>query len=203
MSVQKILEMAETFVALADERAQIETPHNLEYQEQRNRLGEFYDHFRRQLRAIVNEMGGDLFMLRERKFDPKMFTLFGQVYQHLIELNKSIQEDKPYRAAEKLIAYVTDRPTRMVLDNLDFLAKHHLEVTNVDFVPSARLQHPKIRSIDALKALAAQLKQSMEKNPLIVPPGMASSETPTQPPPKTRDLFGPDNTLGQEDKTKV
>jgi hypothetical protein len=200
MSVQKILEMAEKFVTLADEG----TPHNQEYQEQRTKLSDFYDHFYRQLRAIVNEMGGDLFMLRERKFDPKMFGIFSKVYQELITLSKSIQEDKPYRAAEKLISYVTDRPTKMVLDNLNFLAKHHLQVTNEDFVPSARLQHPKIRSIDALNALAAQLKKHMEQNPLIVPPGMSKTETPTEPPPaKRRDLFGPENTLGRDDKTKV
>lgn len=207
MSVQKLLEMAETFVALADEAARegtvIKTP-NQEYQEQRNRLSEFHDHFTRKLRATINEMGGDMFMLKERRFDPKMFALLSKVYQELITLFKSIQSDKPYRAAEKLVHYVTDRPTKMVLDNLNFLAKHHLQVTNEDFVPSARLQHPQFRSIDDLENLAAGLKKFMEDNPLIVPPGAAGSETPTEPPPAMkRNLLGPENKLGPEDKTKA
>lgn len=201
MSIQKILDMAEKFVSLADEGT---SPDNEKYQEQRNRLSKFYDHFTRQLRIIINEMGGDLFMLKERKFDPKMFSLFAKTYQELITINKSIQEDKPYRAAEKLVQYVFDRPTKMILDNLDFLAKHHLKVTNEDFVTSDRLQHPQIRSIEALNELATELKDYMTQHPLIVPPGSAGSETPTEPPPAAkRNLLGPENKLGPDDKTKI
>lgn len=201
MSIQKILEMAETFVALADEDNK--TPHNEEYQEQRNRLSQFYDHFQKQLRIIVNEMDGDLFTLRHRGFDPKMFKLFSTVYQNVLDLFKSIQEDKPYRAAEKVISYVTNRPTRIVLENLNFLAKHHVQATNVDFAPNKTLQHPQIRSIDALNKLALELKEYMAQNPLIVPPGQARSEVPTEPPPRDKAVFGPESKLGPEDKTKA
>jgi hypothetical protein len=149
-------------------------------------------------------MGGNLYMLKERKFDHKMFALFAKTYQELITINKSIQEDKPYRAAEKLVQYVFDRSTKIILDNLDFLAKHHLKITNEDFVTSTQLQHPQIRSIDALKQLATELKDYMIQHPLIVPPGSAGSETPTEPPPAARRSFlGPENKLGPDDKTKT
>jgi len=204
MSIQNILKMVENFVALADEGTIVQNPYNNEYQEQRGRLAKFYDTFNRQLRAIINEMEGDLWMLKERKFDPKLFKAMANVREDLIQIFKGIQEDKPYRAAEKLVFYVSNRPTKMVLDNLDFLAKHHLQVTNEDFIPSARLQHPQIRSIDALGKLASYLKRFMEQHPLIVPPGIGRSETPTEPPPAARrNLLGPESKLGPEDKTKV
>ena len=202
MSVQKILEMAERFVTLADEGTnQGKTP-NVVYQEQRDRLSKFHDHLKRQLRIIISEMEGDLWMLRQRKFEPKLFKTMSNVREELITIFKSIQEDKPYRAAEKLVFYATNRSTKMILDNLDFLAKHHLQVTNEDFTPSARVQQPQIHSFDALNALVSQLKEFMIKHPLIVPPGAAPSEVPTVPPPKGPIPLGPENRLGPEDKTK-
>lgn len=208
MSIQKVLEMADRFITLAeskrDDGTTIKTPHNLEFQDQRTRLAEFADHFSRSLRRVTSEMGSDLFTLKERRFDPKTFKAFGAVYQSLIDMFKGIQADKPYRAAEKLVSYVFDRPTRIVLENLDYLAKHHVQATNVDFAPSATLQHPQIRSIDALNKLAVELKEFMEKYPLIVPPGAINSEKQTQPPPaKNTNLFGPENTLQRDDKTKI
>lgn len=204
MSIQKILEMAEKFVTLADEGTVIKTPHNMKYEDQRNRLSKFYDHFTRQLRIIINEMEGDIWMLRQRKFDPNLLKIFPAIRERLITLFKSIDEARPYIAAEKLVFYVTNRSTKMVQDNLNFLAKHHLQITNEDFVPSPRMQHPQVHSLDALNKLATELKDFMEKNPLIVPPGATESETPTKPPPaRERALFGPENELGPQDKTKV
>lgn len=196
--------MAEKFVALADEGTnQGKTP-NVIYQEQRDRLAKFHDHFKRQLRVIINEMEGDLWVLKQRRFDPKLFKALGNVREELINIFKSIQEDKPYRAAEKLVFYATNRPTKMVLDNLDFLAKHHLQVTNEDFVTSAMLQHPKIHSIDALNKLVLELQDFMTNNPLIVPPGTATSEAPTVPPPARGPVvIEPENKLGPEEKTKI
>lgn len=167
--------MADRFIALAEgDGTYVKTPHNLEYQDQRTRLSEFYDNFRTQLRRIIGEMGSDLFTLKERQFDPKMFKMFGNAYQNLIDINKEINEDKPYIAAEKLVHYVLERPNSIVLENLDFLAKHHTQVTNVDVGPSKMLKHPEIRSIDALKKFALHLRTFMAENPLIQPPGQSA-----------------------------
>lgn len=204
MSIQNILKMAERFVTLADEGTnQGKTP-NVVYQEQRDRLSKFHDHLKRQLRIIINEMEGDLWTLKQRKFDPKLFKTMSNVREELIAIFKGIQEDKPYRTAEKLVFYATNRSTKMVLDNLDFLAKHHLQVTNEDFVTSDRVQHPQIHSFDALNKLVPQLKEFMDKYPLIVPPGTATSEMPTvQPPAKGPVPLGPESRLGPDDKTKI
>ncbi len=176
MSIQKVLEMADRFIALAEEGGGtvLKGPHNLEYQDQRTRLSEFYDRLTTQLRRIISEMGSDLFTLKERAFDPKMFKLFVKSYQNLIDISKEVKEDKPYIAAEKLVHYVLERPNSAVLSNLDFLAKHHTQTTNVDFKPSNILKHPEIRSIDELQRLALHLRKFMAENPLIQPPGQSA-----------------------------
>jgi hypothetical protein len=202
MSIQKVLEMAEKFVTLAEEPGgtAIKTPHNLEYQAERNRLIEFYDHFTRQLRIIINEMGSNLGTLKAREFDHKMFKMLGSAYQSLIDIYKEAKENKPYIAAEKLVRYTLERPNNIVLDNLDFLAKHHMQNTNVDFKPSKALRHPEFHSIDDLKRLALELKKYMAENPLITAPGQS-----TLPPPRLVENVQPvpDFRAGQEEKTNA
>jgi hypothetical protein len=200
MSNQKVLEMADMFIALAEEGkgTVINTPHNLEYQDQRNRLSDFYERFTWELRALIGGMGGDLFTLRERGFDGKMFKMFSKVYQNLIDISKEVKKNKPYIAAEKLVHYVLDKPSSSILENLNFLAKNHIQVTNVDFKPTSVLKHPEITSIDDLKKMALHLRKIMAEHPLIVPPGQSSL-----PPPRLEQNVPavPDFRVGQEDKT--
>src|SRR6185369_1605544 len=112
MSIEKVLQMADRFITLAegedDGGTVIKTPHNLEYQAQRTRLFDFFESFRGKLRRIINEMGGDLFVLQERNFDRKTFKRLSVVYQKLIEIYKETNGNKPYIAAEKLVHYVLD-----------------------------------------------------------------------------------------------
>lgn len=175
MSIQKVLEMADRFIALAegedDGGTVIKTPHNLEYQDQRTRLLDFFEDFKRKLRRITNEMGGDLFVLRERKFDRHFLKKLISVYQNLIEIYRKIDKDKPYIAAEKLARYVLDESS---IDELEYILVKFVEDTNVDFAPSNLLQHPQITSLTALKELAAYVRGYMEQNPLIQPPGQSA-----------------------------
>lgn len=180
MSIQKVLEMAEMFVTLAEEGkgTVVLQPARNEYQVQREKLSEFFDKFFAQLRRIIAEMGNDLSTLKYRVFDAKLFRMFAQVYDNLITIHKEMKEDKPYIAAEKLVHYVLDRPTRLILENLDYLAKNHVKATNVDIKETRVLKHPQIRSLDQLRQLALELKEYMEQNPLIVPPGTSSPPEP-------------------------
>lgn len=173
MSIQKVLEMAEKFVTIAEEGTVMHSPGDEAYKSQRGRLSQFYDHFTTQLRRIINEMSGDLFTLKNREFDAKTFKMFAKAYNDLISISKEIKEDKPYIAAEKLVHHVLNGHNSNLLNNLDFLAKQHIKDTNIDFKPSQFLKHPDIHSIDNLKALATHLKSFMLKNPLIVPPGQS------------------------------
>lgn len=170
MSIQKVLQMAEKFVRMAEEGKQgtvIQSPNDIIFTAQRERLARFYDNFTRQLRIIISEMGSDLFTLKNRDFDGKIFKMFAKVYQDLISLSKEIKEDKPYIAAQKLVHYTLEKPNRSLLENIDFLAKHHTKSTNVDFKPTSVLKHPEIRSLDALTKLATQLKEFMTQHPMV------------------------------------
>lgn len=194
-SNEKVFKLIEKFVVLAEQEA----PTNMKYQAQREKLAQFYDYFTGNLRAITNELGGDIVVLRERKFNSKMLKMMSDVYQDLIELGKSISSEKPYDAAEKLVNYVLNKPTGPVIDNLDFLAKHHLKTTNVDFLEDKMLKHPQIRSLDKLKILSNQLSKFMAENPLILPP------SPSGPPsPRIMETMEdiPSFTAGEEDKTR-
>lgn len=196
MSIQKILEMAERFVTIAEETV-IQSPANIEYKAQRDKLSQFYEMFHRQLRAIIGEMGSDLSTLKMRHFDSKMWQMFAKAYQNLIDISKTINEDKPYIAAEKLVHYVLGKDGSTVLSNLDFLAKHHTKSTNVDFVPSKNFKHPEIRSLELVKKLALHVKSFMEENPLIQSPSI--SKPPSGLPETLKDV--PAFFSGKEDAT--
>lgn len=196
MSIQKILDMANEFIAQAEGEVSL-TPTNTDYQEQRDKLAQFYDFFAKQLRRIINEMGGDMFVLKERGFDPKLLKKFAEVQDALVKIMKSIDEDKPYIAAEALVQFATERMTAAILENLDVIIAHHLQKTNVDFGTSKLLKHPEVDSLKNISALAKQLKRFMEKNPLIVPP--RASEIPARLQDNIKDL--PTFSAGHEDKT--
>lgn len=172
-SNKKVFELIEKFVVLAEQ-----DDVNVRYQAQRDMLNKFYEHFVGNLRTILGEFSGDMKVLKERNFNPKMFQLLTGVYHDVVDITKSVSSDKPYASAEKLINYVTHRPTSLVIDNLDFLIKHHLKLTNVDFLEGKVLQHPQIRSLDKLKALSNQLRKFMDEHQLIVPPSPSSPPSP-------------------------
>lgn len=196
MSIKKVLEMAERFVTIAEETV-LQSPANIEYKAQRDKLSQFYDMFYRQLRAIISEMGSDLGTLKMRGFDTAMWQMFGKVYHNLIDISKQINEDKPYIAGEKFVHYVLGKEGAMTLDNLNFLIKHHLQKTNVDFVPSKSFKHPEARSLELAKKLAMHVKKFMEENPLIESPSI--SKPPSGLPETLKDV--PAFFAGKEDLT--
>lgn len=208
MKNQKLLTAIDKFAAILDVPVTKMSPgaqkpipgDNEQFAKQRERLAEFYDHFSNSLRRIRNELESEIGTLRIRNFDPKMWKLLVKVFDTLLETYKSIDPEKPYVAAEKLVHYVFDRQTAMYIDNLDFLAKHHLKQTNVDFKTSPVVGHPQMRSLDDLKSLAHGLREFMNRYPLIKPL--------TTPPPQmglqqiVQDI-GSEEKAGQGDKTKA
>lgn len=208
MKNQKLLEAIDKFAELLDIPVTKVSPgsqqpvpgDNEQFAKQRERLSEFYDHFSNGLRRIRNELENEVSVLRDRDFDPKMWQLLVKVFRAVVEIYKEISPEKQYIAAEKLVHYVFDRQTAMYIDNLDFLAKHHLKETNVDFKAGPVLGHPQMRSLDDLKTLAHGLREFMNRYPLIKPL--------TTPPPAmglqqiVQDI-GNEEKAGQGEKTKT
>lgn len=174
-------------------------PSNNEFQAQRERLAKFYQKLDENLRHIRSELGDEINTLKERDFDSKMLQLLTKVYFTVISLHKEVNPEKPYIAAEKLVHYVLDKPNAPYIDNLDFLTKHHLKQTNVDFKLHPALIHPEMNSLDALKKLAIELRAFMQKNPLIKLPNLSVPPVGLQENLKAVPAFF----AGQDDKTKT
>lgn len=169
MSYQEVQQLAEKF-------AQALTPsqeRNKEFSVQRIKLEYFHKVFYRKMRSILGTMEGDIRTLREKGFDPKMMKLFITAYRDLIEILKSVDEKRPYAAAEKFIKYVLERPNSSILENLDFLIQHHLKASLLDTKEGLLLGQSKADAIQQLKELAINLKKFIADNPLIPVPGQS------------------------------
>ena len=59
MKYQKIFEMAEKFTTLAEANV-YQSPINIKFQEQRDKLSKFYINFQEKLRAIISELDGEI-----------------------------------------------------------------------------------------------------------------------------------------------
>lgn len=195
MKNHKVLQLADKFADMAEK-----SPVNMEFHAQRQRFSDFFEMFRKNLRTIVGEMGGEITTLKARDFDPKMLTLLNKVYHDVIEIYRTTKEYDPYATAGKFVQLVLERPNGPVIDNLDFLAKHHVGQTNVDFRESQSLVNPKIRSLDMLKALANQIKQFMATYPLLRVP--SKSDRPLSLKENVQDIT-PGDKLGPDDATKA
>jgi len=190
---QNVINLANSFLTLAEDQG---SNYN-DWESQQSKLDQFYLHFSKSLRFIINSLEGSLWSLKERKFDTKGYQALVKLQNQLIEINKQIKPNNPYLAANKLVNLVLDRPNLMIIDTLDFLIKHHLQQTQVDFRPSLSLRHPDVKELTNLKDLAEQLRNFMSKNPLIEKPTISTQQL--------------ENTLqdvpsfkgGPEDKTKV
>jgi hypothetical protein len=134
------------------------------FKHQRHRLAEFAHQLFSRFRLILAEIEGDLVVLRERQFDPDMQKILIKVWRELEQIFKGFNQDKPYLVAQKLVEYVKSRSTRSILDNLDFLAKHHLQQTSEDISPSFQ---PQIRSITLLLNLAEHVEKYIAEHPLL------------------------------------
>ena len=140
---------------------------NIQFEEQREFGREFY----RQLRIIIEELGGDLFILRVRKFDPKMWKLAAKVKGDLEKISMLYRENSPHLAVEKFCTFVLEKPNRDIIDNLDFLVQHHLKLTDPKVELSTGLKHVEVNSFKEMKALAFEMKDYITKNPPLPIPG--------------------------------
>jgi hypothetical protein len=160
------------------------------WKHQHKRLDEFATKFHGKLQLISAEIQGDLMVLRERGFDKELQKQLFKVWQEVISVAHSFNPEtvaakKLYLAAQAVVSYVKLPATRAILDNLDFLAKHHLKKTNVDLgVMTPGLGHPQFKSLGLLISLADYLEKYMADNPLLEQKMPTPSQlTSTVPPP--------------------
>ena len=166
MSYNKLQELADKF---AHETVYLDK--DAKFTQQRLKMKDFYLSFHRRLRSLIASLEGDIRVMKERDFDPNMLKLMIKTYRDLLDLLKTSDPEKPYIMGERFVQYVLGRPTAAIIDNLDFLVKHHLDVTQIETMTGSLVGHPNMNTFDQLKALAKLIKGFMAENPPIPIPG--------------------------------
>lgn len=173
------------------------------YQAERNRLDFFFSQLSSQFTAILNEMEGDLLTLKHKGFAKGEFKddfrNFLKLFYQLIKLGKSLNEYKPYEAAQKIVDITNSRAGKAYINDLnlttqDFLANHEVDWGQPlnDKVRQATLD-----SLNKLLAFGQQLHNYMADHPLI-------SDIATTPTVDARVIADPEfKEVGPEEVTKV
>ncbi|HEX2549580.1 MAG TPA: hypothetical protein VHM20_07115 [Gammaproteobacteria bacterium] len=126
----------------------------------------YYDNLS-QLKAILNEMSGDLWLLKEKELPLDLRQLLSKIFQQLVDLYKEIDPQEPYSGTLKLINFVNSKSNKSILENLDFLIQKHLEKNQIDFYRKNNLKQVSVLSISHLLQLIPQLHQFILDNPSL------------------------------------
>ena len=157
--------LMQLLVKYADEKGTALPPGNIHPVSQKAEKDEdFYYDLQMMLRATINELEGDVSILKSRKFDPEMHKLLVSVWRRLEDFYKMLKPSDPWRAAREALSYLENRHNKSVIENLDFLATHHVSKTNVDFTPNKFMVNPEVRSLKLLHKLEQFLKEKIQES---------------------------------------
>lgn len=159
MSTKLIQKLANKFLETHFE------PDKLE--KQKETFEDFYYENLGVLKAILNEMSGDLLILKEKELSLDLRQLLGKIYQQIIDLYKDIDPRDPYPGTNHLINWASSKTNKSILENLDFLIKKHLEKSEISFEGKDKLKQPQANSIARFLDLIPQLKQFILNNPSL------------------------------------
>lgn len=179
---------------LADKLA---NKHNEAWKAQRERLESFYYDTSKFFRTIINEMDGDLLLLKEMGIDIDVQKMLGKVFHNFVELYKNIDPEHPYAGIQNIIEWASSKENTILFDNLNFLFNEYLRQNKVEFEQSPNLKHPRVNSIKKLTNALPALKEFMVNHPMLPDPRKIS----TLPPPIQNEVQTV--RLGPDDKTKV
>lgn len=143
---------------------------NQQFEKQREFARKTYN----KARNIHAELLGDIFTLKHRNFNPDMLKLAIKVKEDLEKLFRSYKESSPHTFGQKIVSFALDRPNGPIIDNLDFLTKHHIQSTQVQGDLPAFAKHAEVNSFKHLKELALETKAYMDQNPPIPVPMVSS-----------------------------
>jgi len=120
-----------------------------------------------ELKSIINEMSGDLLLIKEKHLHLDIRQLFGKVYQQIIDLYKEIDPQDPYPGTLNLINWANSKTNKSILENLDFLIQKHLEKNETLLYGAKKLKQPQVVSINHFLTLIPALKQFILDNPSL------------------------------------
>ncbi len=139
----------------------------------------FYDNFERVLKAIINELGGELTALRHKNMDSAVISQIAKLYSNLINIAKELDLENPYPAAEKFVDYIGS--LQLVIAGCEkSIQRHFKNEIKIDSLKKLLKLHHIIKSY-----LAAEAPKSIGETAKLM------AEKYQQPP----------STIGKEDKT--
>jgi hypothetical protein len=126
----------------------------------------YYDNVA-ELKAILNEMSGDLWILKEKNLPLDLRQLLGKIFQQVLDLYKDINPKEPYSGTLNLVNWANSKTNKAILENLNFLIQKHLEKNEINFYGTDSLKQARVSSIARLLEVVPKLKQFMLDNPSL------------------------------------
>jgi hypothetical protein len=127
----------------------------------RQAVANFSLDFREKLRLVIAEMEGDLLLLRYRHFDKALLNAYGDIWKYVVKVNKQSAFSDPIGAVHEIISYVGRQ--KQIIENIEFMAKRHVENTNVDTKMTGRMTHPKLRGLATLLHFVNHIETELKK----------------------------------------
>lgn len=118
----------------------------------------------RKLQAIINEMEGDLFSLKQKGFPKKEWVEFTKVYQDLIVLRKWLRLSTPFENAQAINSTLNDRMFRARVDTLDIIIQHFLEKNQVEGITGPTLMQTRVDSLKKILDFADEIQRFLKEH---------------------------------------
>lgn len=166
MTFHKLYKLAEKLSVKTAEFSKYELS-----QQEKERLLDFKSQLNTQFGNILNELEGDLLTLRIKKFPKEDWRELVKLHRQLLDFKKSLLDDKPYAAAQKIIDVVNNRNIKAKLTTFNHIINHFLENNQVDLEsgPNSGLKQVSVNSLTKLQEFAQKLRNYMIEHPLMEP----------------------------------
>lgn len=149
MSYKKVLELADKFA-----QKTILHAHDPQKLIQQGKVQEFFEQFKRHLRAIINEMDGDIMSLRIMGYPRPTLKELGTVYQGLLEKSNRLNDQQPLESVQEAVSFIFAKSTKTLMNALEESIQHFLKGNQVDFASGGELTHVRVESLKKAIALA-------------------------------------------------
>jgi hypothetical protein len=151
MSYNNILKLAQKFsVKIANEEKQS--------------AKEYFEIFKSELRAVLNEMEGDLLTLRVKSADRSILKELSSLHQNILSKFKNLDNDQPRESMENVLLYLFSKNVKPGLIILNTTIQKFLQENEIDFAPHSSFSQAKIESINKLFKLARVTENILSQN---------------------------------------
>lgn len=159
MSHKKILKLAIKFAQKI-----ITSDYNNQEKEQ---FFEFFESFKKNFRALLNEMEGDYATIRIKGIDKNILKEFGNFYYNLLDLFKMFDDQHPKESIQRLISYVFTKSNKEFINLLNYKIQEFLKENEIDFLAGTKFSQVKINSFKNLVTLVTSAHKFLN-NPTFV-----------------------------------